>query len=283
MKLIIQPDAGIAPIIRAIQRAKKTVHIVIFRFDLEDVENELKAAVKRGVVVTALVAHTNRGGDKVLRKLEMRLLQCGVTVNRTEDDLARYHGKVLVVDARRAYILGFNYTSKDLKSRSFGVMTQSHRVVKELLRLFDSDANRTAYVTRARDLVVSPENARRRLERFIRKARKRIDIYDPHVSDDEMLTLLSLKVEKWVEVRILGWLEHKWAESGIDVRAYPSGRLHVRAMIRDGRRTFVGSQSLRKLELDGRREVGLIVRDQAIVRRMKKTFDRDWKNTKPDA
>jgi phosphatidylserine/phosphatidylglycerophosphate/cardiolipin synthase-like enzyme len=160
------------------------------------------------------------------------------------------------------------------------VVTQSHRVVKELLRLFDADANRGTYVTRARDLVVSPENSRRRLETFIRKARKRIDIYDPQVSDDAMLALLTRKVAQGVVVRILGELERKWAESGIDARAYPTGRLHVRAMIRDGRRAFVGSQSLRKLELDGRREVGIIVRDPGTVRRMKKTFDRDWKNTK---
>jgi hypothetical protein len=38
-------------------------------------------------------------------------------------------------------------------------------------------------------------------------------------------------------------------------------RLHVRAMVRDGRRAFIGSQSLRRLELDERREIGLIIRD----------------------
>ena len=37
----------------------------------------------------------------------------------------------------------------------------------------------------------------------------------------------------------------------------------MRAIIRDGTAAFVGSQSLRKLELDGRREVGVIVSDAA--------------------
>jgi phosphatidylserine/phosphatidylglycerophosphate/cardiolipin synthase-like enzyme len=133
VKVIVQPDAGATPLLTAIRRAKKTIHIVIFRFDLDAVEEELEAAVKRGVVVTALIAHTNRGGDNRLRKLEMRMLERGVTVNRTEDALARYHGKVLVVDRRRAYILGFNYTKSDLRSRSFGLVVQSPRVVKELL------------------------------------------------------------------------------------------------------------------------------------------------------
>lgn len=43
----------------------------------------------RGVVVRALIAHTNRGGEERLRKLEQRLLKAGLTVCRTKDDLVR--------------------------------------------------------------------------------------------------------------------------------------------------------------------------------------------------
>ena len=35
----------------------------------------------------------------------------------------------------------------------------------------------------------------------------------------------------------------------------------MRAIIRDGAEAFIGSQSLRKLELEGRREVGIIVKN----------------------
>jgi cardiolipin synthase A/B len=281
VKLIIQPEAGIAPLLNAVHRARKTIHIVIFRFDLAALEEELADAVNRGVVVKALIAHTNTGGDKSLRKLEMRMLEYGVTVARTEGDLVRYHGKVMIVDQRRAYVLGFNYTKTDVKSRSFGVVVESHRLVKEVLRLFDADANRNTFVPRGRDLVVSPENARRRLESLLRKARRRIDIYDVQVSDDRMLELLRRKVTKGVEVRILGKLERKWADAGFDARSFPGGRLHGRAIIRDGRRAFVGSQSLRKSELDKRREVGVIIRDRRLIRKLEKTFERDWIETKP--
>jgi len=46
------------------------------------------------VNVSALIAYANHGGEKNLRKhrkLEMRLLDAGVTVSRTDDDLVRYH------------------------------------------------------------------------------------------------------------------------------------------------------------------------------------------------
>ena len=279
IKLITQPDAGLRPLLTAIARAKRTVDIVIFRFDLDALEEALGAAVARGVVVRALIAHTNRGGEQRLRKLELRLLKAGVTVCRTKDDRVRYHGKLLVIDRARAYILGFNYTAADLRSRSFGVVVRSRRIVKEVMRLFESDANRTAFVPTVRDLVVSPENARRRLERFLRRARISLDIYDPQVTDDEMLTMLQRKAARGIRIRILGELEKKWMDAGFDARPYPGNRLHVRAIIRDGRRAFVGSQSLRKLELDERREVGVIIRDRPVVRALERTFKRDWRQT----
>ena len=98
MKLIIQPDDGVTPLVQAVKNAKKTIDIVIFRFDRLELEKALEAAVARGVVVRALIAHTNRGGEKMLRKLELRLLDAGVTVARTADDLPRYHGKMMIVD-----------------------------------------------------------------------------------------------------------------------------------------------------------------------------------------
>jgi len=98
--LLIQPQDGVKPLVAAIEKAKKSVDIVIFRFDRAEIEAALKAAAKRGVSVSALITYTNHGGEKSLRKLEMRLLDAGVTVSRTADDLIRYHDKLLVVDGR---------------------------------------------------------------------------------------------------------------------------------------------------------------------------------------
>jgi phosphatidylserine/phosphatidylglycerophosphate/cardiolipin synthase-like enzyme len=60
----------------------------------------------------------------------------------------------------------------------------------------------------------------------------------------------------------------------------PNGeRLHVRAMVRDGDTGFVGSQSLRGLELDGRREVGVIFKDGKVAKAMLEVFEQDWART----
>ena len=75
-------------------------------------------------------------------------------------------------------------------------------------------------------------------------------------------------------VRIIGKLKAKST-----VLAAPKTlhiRLHTRSIVRDGSWAFVGSQSLRSLELDARREVGIIFRDPKAVARLAKTFEEDW-------
>jgi cardiolipin synthase A/B len=279
MKLIVQPDHGIQPVLRAVKRARESIDIAIFRCEIRALERELAAAVARGVAVRALVAHTNRGGDVALRGLELRLLAGGITVTRTDSDLVRYHGKLLMIDRVCLYVLGFNFTSGDLKSRSFGVRTKNPGILRDVLALFEADRRRSEFRPTAPDLVVSPQNARQRLTRFLRKTRVSLEIYDPGVTDDAMIRLMKELGTKGVRIRILGKLEKKWQGDPFDARPFP-GRLHVRAIVRDGRRAFVGSQSLRKLELDERREVGLIVRAAPIVKEIQRIFEEDWAGTR---
>ena len=108
MKLIIQPEEGVKPVVEAIKKAKKTIDIVIFRFDRDEVEKALHAAVARNVVVRALIAHTNHGGAGRPRKLEQRLLGAGATVDRTGDDFIRYHGKFMIIDRTKLLVFGLN-------------------------------------------------------------------------------------------------------------------------------------------------------------------------------
>src|SRR3954468_5541998 len=205
MKVIVQPEAGVAPVLAAIKQAKKSIDILIFRLDRRDVANALRTAVTRGVSVRALIAHTNRGGEKGLRKLEMDLLEGGVTVSRTADDLVRYHGKMMVIDGRILHVYGFNFTTLDIeKSRSFGVVTKNPRLVQEAVKLFLADFDRQAYSPAYNRLVVSPENARDRLAQFLRGARRELLIYDPGLTDDGMLRIVLQKIKSGVDVKVLG-------------------------------------------------------------------------------
>jgi phosphatidylserine/phosphatidylglycerophosphate/cardiolipin synthase-like enzyme len=209
VKLIIEPEDGIAPLLSAIKGAKKSVEIAIFRFD-----------------------------------------------------------------RRVLYVLSFNFTRLDIgHSRGFGVVTSQAAYLQEAARLFKADCTRTRYAPKGETFVVSPMNSRHVLGTFLKRAKKQLLIYDPKISDKEMLQILRERAKAGVEVKIIGQVS---GGASFDVHKLAGMRLHTRTIIRDRHQAFVGSQSLRAAELDSRRELGLIVKDQKTVKKLIDTFESDW-------
>lgn len=274
-KLLVQPGDGIDALVKAIDRARKTVQIMIFRFDEKAMEEALTRAAERGVFIHALIAFTNHGGEQHLRKLEQRLLYKGMTVARTADDLARYHDKFMVIDKRELHLLAFNFTHIDIeRSRSFGVITRDAELVREAIRLFECDVKRRPYKAGSARFVVSPVNARETLQKLIAGAKKELLIYDPEVSDSALLRELMERAKAGVRIRVLGKVSDK--KDILRWRRFTRMRLHTRAILRDGQWGFIGSQSLRKIELDSRREAGILFRDRRAVSAMARIFEEDW-------
>jgi phosphatidylserine/phosphatidylglycerophosphate/cardiolipin synthase-like enzyme len=146
VKVLVQPDDGVNSILTAINRAKKSVEVVIFRLDRKQIEEAIRSAAARGIFVRALVAFANRGGEQQLRRLETRFLDSGVTVTRTSDDLVRYHAKMMIVDRKTLYVLSYNYTTLDIEhSRAFGLVTRNKALVAEAIKLFEADTARKPY------------------------------------------------------------------------------------------------------------------------------------------
>jgi cardiolipin synthase A/B len=280
MKLIVQPSEGPAPLISAIRKAKETIEVAIFRFDHRAIEAELHAAAARGVKVTVLIAHINRGGVESLRKLELRCLAAGLTVGRTNDDLVRYHDKFMIVDRHTLYVLSFNFTHLDIeRSRGFGIITRNTQWLQQAVALFEADRWRTKFAPHVDHFVVSPCNARKTLGRFLRRARKQLLIYDPEISDGEMLSILRARSRAGIEIRVIGAID---ADFEVQAKKLLPMRLHTRTIIRDNRQAFIGSQSLRAPELDRRRELGLIIRDARTVRKLAEIFEADWSRSSGD-
>ena len=163
-------------------------------------------------------------------------------------------------------------------SRSFAAVVRTPEVVAEAVRLFETDIARAHYRAGCDDLVVSPANARVQLMSFIRGAKKQLLLYEMKISDADFMQLLTLKKSEGVYVRIIGKVSSK--NNSLEVRSIPM-RLHVRAILRDGKEAFLGSQSLRKLEMEARREIGVIFRDSKSVREMVNVFEKDWATGAP--
>jgi cardiolipin synthase len=277
VKLIYQPRDGATPILTAITKAKKSIDIAIFRFDRTDIEAELQAAAARGVKVTALIAYANRGGEKHLRALEMRFLEAGIIVARSADDLIRYHDKLIIFDRKTLFVLSFNFTHLDIDhSRGFGLITSNRKIVQEAIKLFEADCTRTSYTAGLETFVVSPVNSRKVLIAFLKRAKKQLLIYDPEISDPEVVGILQERAKAGIEVRIIGKAAKRL---GLKVAKLAKIRLHTRTILRDSSQAFIGSQSLREAELDSRREVGLIIREKKIAKQLTDCFESDWSST----
>ena len=92
---------------------------------------------------------------------------------------------------------------------------------------------------------MSPENARATLSAFITGARKELRSTTPRSTDPSIIKLLKERAQKGVKIRIIGSMKGK--DPGVAERKLAGRRLHVRAIVRDGTRAFVGSQSLRRM------------------------------------
>ena len=57
----------------------------------------------------------------------------------------------------------------------------------------------------------------------------------------------------------------------------------MRAIVRDRKTAFVGSQSLRRPQIDGRREIGVIAPHAKVATALARVFDQDWEEATPKA
>ncbi len=275
MNLLVQPDDGAAPLIAAIDGAQVMIDLYVFRLSHDGVKTALKEAVERGVSVRALVAHVNSKGKDSLRKLEQKLLDIGCSVARSDDDLLRYHGKLMIVDQRTLFVLGYNFTKRDMdESRSLGVCTDREDLVMEASTLFECDLARRTYAPKHDGFVVSPSNSRHSLLSLIEGAEARLLIYDSRVADARMQRAIEKQARRGVEVRVIGKVERDLDE--VRVLESRAERLHVRAIVQDDERVYIGSGGLRRAELERRREVGVILDDSKVVHDVTAVFESDW-------
>ena len=158
---------------------------------------------------------------------------------------------------------------------TISAVTTDKPAVEEASRLFEMDMKRHPYTAALDSLIVSPANARRELAAFIKDAKKELYIYDPCVSDPAMIRALDDRRKNGVDVKILGHLTRR--STGLPTAKLHDMRLHTRMILRDGTHAFIGSQSLRTVELDQRREVGIVFDDAAVIKSLARTFLDDWK------
>ncbi|HET9530961.1 MAG TPA: phospholipase D-like domain-containing protein [Blastocatellia bacterium] len=284
LSLIIQPGDSFFPIVDAIDRASHTIKMTIFRMNDPIVRDALNYAVARKVKVQALVAMDSKGWTKRNKKLADELSKIGIEVRiprSRKEKVKKFHYKMMTVDDSQSLILTFNPTQKNLHyARDFGVLVRDHEITTELNRLFDADWHGTTFRPENLPLVISPYNSRKKLLDLLLEAQHTIRIMDAKVHDQEIMGLLLRKASSGCDVKIItrdSYFDE--VVPNFHVRRLLRFKLHAKCIVVDSARFFVGSQNLRSISLDRRREVGIIIEDAPMSRRIERVFDEDWAST----
>lgn len=286
LSLIIQPGDSFFPIVDSIDAAKHAIKMTIFRMDDPIVLDALSYAVARKVKVQALVAPASKGWTKRNKKLVDDLSKLGIEVRmarsrKEKEKVKRYHYKMMMIDDQQSLILTFNPTQKNLHyARDFGILIRDQNITTELNRLFDADWHGETFRPKDLPLVISPYNSRKKLVALLNSAERTIRIMDAKVQDQEVMGLLLRKAANGVDVKIISRdTYYDEVVPNFHVRQLARYKLHAKCVVVDSSRFFVGSQNLRKVSLDQRREVGIIIEDDAVARRIERVFDEDWVNS----
>jgi phosphatidylserine/phosphatidylglycerophosphate/cardiolipin synthase-like enzyme len=285
LSIIIQPGDSFFPIVAAIDSATRTINMTIFRMDDPIVRDAMKNAVARGVRVRALVALESKGWEKRNRKLTDDLASMGIEVSfpkrwEQQKGLTRYHYKILTIDDDQCLILTFNPTRRNLHyARDFGVLVKDGAITSELNRLFDADWEGSAFTPTDLPLVISAYNSRAKLLKLLKSATRSIHVMDAKLSDQEMMVTLLQKAAAGCDVKVIGRDIHfDEIVPNFHARRLARYKLHAKCIVTDGYTFFIGSQNLRRTSLERRREVGIIIADEAMAHRIERVFDEDWTN-----
>jgi cardiolipin synthase len=297
-KLIVMPDDGIQPLLKAIEQARSSIEIKVFLFSEARLVNAVIDAHKRGVKTRVMLNPARRSGESDNDVTYHILADAGLDVKATHPDFQVTHEKSMVIDEQIAYIKSLNWAPRNFaETRDYAVITTNPEEVAEVLACFNADWDRTSFegVTDAR-LVWCPGNGRERIVRFIDRAEHSLFVQNQRYQDMTVVEHLVRACKRGVSVRLMSLPPHSLKggklpdgvnalrvmdDVGIKINKLKGLHLHAKMMLADGERAIVGSMNFAPGSFDERRELAIEVSDKPIVKRLAQVFARDWRNSHP--
>ena len=295
LRLLTEPDAGIGPIYQLIKGARASIDLTMYELVDPAAEADLAAAATRGVDVRVILdQHLERDANAAAyRYLSTR----GVHVRWGPADMT-YHQKTLTVDDAISVIMTGNLDAEDYAdTRDFAVIDTDRADVDAIIATFDADFDgRDITPPDGTDLVWSPTNAQGSALSVINGAVHTLAVEDEEMDDAAVTSALSAAARRGVHVTITMTADPDWdqafaelARAGVHIRLYPddSSALYIHAKVivadagRPGARALVGSQNFSVASLDYNRELGILIRDRAVVAALSATLHADYAGGTP--
>ena len=199
------------------------------------------------------------------------------------------HAKTFVGDMWRVIQTANFNTSSRTTNREHFFLSQDETIRQDLLALFTLDQTKIAdpvsitdadyqalLSTLSPELIVCPLNCRDKLETLLSQAQERIRISSQYILDSSILAILKSQVQAGKDLRILtnklesnrALLKALWPDLiSFDAQVYNHDKLIVIDDL-----VVVGSMNLSDNALDNNREIGVILKDPALLQQVESLF-----------
>lgn len=291
--LIVEPDDGVGPVRDFINTATKTLLIKQFTFSEPSLLQAVLDRKNAGVDVRVMLNPKRSGGDRANDETYDFFKNNGVNIQWANPKFYVTHEKSIVVDKEVALIATFNLCVKYFtQTRDYGIVTHDPVRVAQVVEGFEADWEHRDWLPSSdTGLLWSNANSRLAMAHFIDAAQHRLDVQHPKFVDAVILDRLMAAAERGVKVRILCGGKHGISDwdildtfsslrvlkrFGVKVHKQKNLRLHAKLLISDNEHALVGSMNIDRSAFDLRRELGTTIRDEAVVKRLIKTFEEDW-------
>src|SRR5580698_4608328 len=290
VRLLVEPQAGIAPIYRLITGARSSVDLTMYELADPAAEADLAADARRGVDVRVILdRHLEKSANRTAydylsaRGVHVRWAPAGTT----------YHQKTLTVDDATSVIMTLNLVARDYPgTRDFAVIDTGRADVAAIVTTFNADfAGRAITPPDGADLVWSPTNAQALVLSVINGAKHTLAVEDEEMDDPAVTAALAAAARRGVQVTITMTADSEWdeafaelAQAGAHIRLYPDQAsalyIHAKAIVADagrsGQRVLVGSQNFSEASLGYNRKQGLLTGNAHIVAAISATLAGDY-------
>ncbi|MGD0044333.1 MAG: phospholipase D-like domain-containing protein [Isosphaeraceae bacterium] len=306
--LFIEPQAGRAPIIRAINAARSEIRLGICNLSDPQIGDALAAAVARGVNVEVIADHDDYYNKPDEQAELATLIGEGVSVHLSNSVFPQSFEKELVIDQRQVLIMTMCLIPMTfVDSRDYGLVLNNPGVIHEVTSVFDTDwaysappgvatpAYNPTPALHAPNLIWGPADATSKLSQLIQSAHHTINITSELLGDPYLEGQLIAAAHRGVQVRLItplnpigaptnaadiAFLTSEGVNVCVTVDQYPPpGTLpymHAKTMIVDGRIAYLGSIDLVTAERSQDRELGIEFRLPTLVRQLNAQFQSDW-------
>jgi cardiolipin synthase A/B len=288
LSLLVEPDAGLAPVYDLLRSARHSVEVEIYELEDDQAAALLAADASRGVRVRVLLNQhlVGRYNEPAFTYLRAH----GVAVRWAPSHFDFTHEKAIVVDGRRAAVMTMNLTARYYSdTRDFVVLDSRHTDVAAVAATFANDWAGGGLPPSSPPALVWSPGAQDTLVGLIASARRRLLVENEEMADDAVTSALLAAARRGVRVQVVMTRQRDWfaafstlARAGVDVRTYAASAplyIHAKAIVVDPgtahARAFVGSQNFSATSLLYNRELGLVTTRQPIVAALAAVIARD--------